>query len=200
VGVPRRKLTTAQPPRSLLAFVEGKMTEEAYLLVWARHARVQTLVDIDPFRGTPMPLVERAVQAKNAEEREHRRRRGRAHDEYWCVFDVNAHPHIPEAIALARANGIRLAISNPCIELWFLLHFAEQTAYVDRRQASRLAKRYTAGGKGLTPDTLETLRESFDIARERAIRLEEKHRGDGTLAPGNPSSGVWRLVDSILGY
>ena len=31
------------------------------------------------------------------------------------------------------------------------------------------------------------------------VRLDEKHRGDGTPAPGNPSSGVWRLVESIEG-
>jgi hypothetical protein len=62
-------------------------------------------------------------------------------------------------------------------------------------------KHETGGGKGksLTLSTLELLGDRFDCARERAVRLDEKHHGDGTSAPGNPSSGVWKLVDSIMG-
>ena len=29
---------------------------------------------------------------------------------------------------MARDNGIRVAISNPCFELWLVLHYAQQTA------------------------------------------------------------------------
>jgi len=175
------------------------MTEEAYLLLWARRMRRRALVEIPKFRGTPLSLVENAVAAKTAEEREDRRGRGQMHDEYWCVFDVDTHPHLPEAIELARSHGIKLAISNPCIELWFLLHFAEQTAYIGSRQARRLARGHIGAAKGMTPDVLDTLGELFDTARRRALRLDEKHRGDGTPAPGNPSSGMWELIESITG-
>lgn len=179
--------------------VEGAVTEEAYLLLWKRRLRRRALVDIPDFRGTPMALVEKAVELKKAEEKDDRRGRGPMHDEYWCVFDVDTHPYLREARELADAHGIQLAISNPCIELWFLLHFAEQTAYIECDQASRLVKPETGPGKGLSPDALEALGDRFEIARERARRLEDKHHGDGTPAPGNPSSGMWRLIDSIVG-
>lgn len=173
------------------------MTEEAYLLLWKRRLRERALVDIPDFHGPPMSLVREAAAIKQAEEKEDRRGRGRMHDEYWCVFDVNSHPYLPEAITLAETNGVKTAISNPCIELWFLLHFCDQTAYIERREAARLAKEELGAGKRLTPDALDVLGENFDTARERAKRLEAKHRGDGTPAPANPSSGIWSLVDAM---
>jgi RloB-like protein len=177
--------------------VEGKVTEEAYLLLWKRRLRERVLVDIPEFRGTPMSLVEKAVELKKAEEQDERRGRGRKHDEYWCVFDVDTHPYLREAIELAQSQSITPAISNPCIELWFLLHFADQTGYLTGHEAARLIRTQIGPGKGLTTDTLEALGERFRIARERARRLEKKHHSDGTPSPGNPSSGVWRLIDTI---
>jgi hypothetical protein len=155
------------------------------------------LVEISDFHGTPMSLVEKAVEIKAKEAREERRGRGSAHQEYWCVFDVDTHPHLAEAMRLARKHGINLAISNPCIELWFLLHFSDQTAYIECRDAGRAVSGEIGDGKGLTPDALEVLGERFEGAKKRAQKLEKKHLGDGTPAPGNPSSGVWRLIDAM---
>ena len=197
MAAPRRKLRQERRRRSFLVLVEGEVTEEAYLLFWKRRLREHVLVDVPDFHGTPMSLVKEAAAMKLAEEKEDRRGRGRMHDEYWCVFDVDVHPYLDEAIALAEATGLKIAISNPCIELWFLLHFHDQTAYIERHEAARLVKEELGGGKGLTPEALDDLGENFDIAKERARRLESKHHGDGTPAPGNPSSGIWNLVDAL---
>ena len=144
-----------------------------------------------------MALVEQAAHAKAVNEKDARRGRGRAHDEVWCIFDVDEHPRLNEAIELARRNEINLAISNPCIELWFLLHFVEQTAYIERDVAQKQSTHHLGCDKSLTDAALGQLHDGFDVAKARAQRLEEKHRRDGTRAPGNPSSGVWRLVDAI---
>lgn len=197
MAAPRRKLRQERR-RSFLVVVEGEVTEEAYLLFWKRRLREHVLVDVPDFHGTPMSLVKEAVAIRHAEEKEDRRGRGRMHDEYWCIFDVDAHPYLDEAIALAEANGVKIAISNPCIELWFLLHFHDQTAYIERREATRLIREKLGSGKGLAPQALDELGENFDVAKERAVRLEAKHRGDGTPAPGNPSSGVWNLIDALM--
>ena len=173
------------------------MTEEEYLKHYHRRFRARVNVEIHEFHGTPLALVERAVQEKGANAKAEKRGRGRAHDQVWCVFDVDVHPHLAEAIELATRNEINLAISNPCIELWFLLHFAEQSAYIDRHAAQKTAKFHLRCEKVLTSAALELLDEGFELAKERAQRLEEKHRGDGTPAPGNPSSGAWRIVDAI---
>ena len=173
------------------------MTEESYLLPWKRALRRQILVDVPDFHGTPMSLVERAIAIKKAEEKEERRGRGQAHDEYWCMFDVDTHPYLSKAIEMAGKEGIKLAISNPCIELWFLLHYVEQNAYIECAAAARAVRGELGKGKSLSPEALDALGERFEIARERAQRLEVKHRGDGTPAPGNPSSGVWKLIDAM---
>lgn len=46
-------------------------------------------------------------------------------DEYWAVFDVDRQKptYLDEQAELARERGDRLAGSNPCFELWLLLHW-----------------------------------------------------------------------------
>ncbi|MEV6606321.1 RloB family protein [Kutzneria sp. NPDC051319] len=44
------------------------------------------------------------------------------HDEIWCVVDTDEFD-IAKAARLADELGVRLVVSNPCFELWLLLHF-----------------------------------------------------------------------------
>lgn len=183
----------------ILVFAEGLETEERYLTFWHRRHRDRVLVSIDDFRGGPLQLVEHAVRAKANEAKDERRGRGRPHDEVWCVFDVDEHPNLAAAIALARKHSIRIALSNPCIELWFLLHYENCTSYIDRKDAQRRAQRHMGSGKIPTETALVALSERHLDAVARAMRLEAKHLGDGSPEGANPSSGVWRLVEMIRG-
>jgi hypothetical protein len=195
---PRRRVSKDAIRPEVLAFVEGEVTEEQYLIHFGRLHRAKMTFRVADFHGVPFSLVTRAVETKKTEEREARRGRGRARDEYWCVFDVDVHEKLTEAIDLAARNGIQLAISNPCIELWFLIHFEDQFAFIERHDAQRAAKAHTRCDKTLTREALKALEERFPAAKDRARTLESKHAGDGTPAPGNPSSDVWRIIDSIV--
>ena len=195
-GAPRRTRTDAAR-REILVFTEGEKTEGGYLLPWRREYRDRVLVTIDPFHGAPLSLVDRAVQTKKAEARDAKRGRGRAHDEIWCMFDIDIHPNVPDAIQKAQANGIGLAISNPCLELWFILHFEEWTAYLSRHAAQSRSSELLSCGKNLTRAAMDRLYEGYQDARERALRLDVKHDGDGSPAGSNPSSTVWALIESI---
>ena len=113
------------------------------------------------------------------------------------MFDRDEHPNFARAVDLANRNGINLAISNPCIELWFILHFERRTAYLERQVAQHCAEELLGCSKVLTDSALIALAERYDRARERAIRLDEKHAGDGSPPASNPSSSVWRLIDLI---
>ena len=144
-----------------------------------------------------MTVVNRAVEQKRSEAREARRGRGRASDEYWCVIDVDRHANLGPAIEKALANDIGVAVSNPCIELWFILHFQEQAAHIERDAAQAVSKRLLGCGKTLDEQALGELMERYPEARTRAVRLDAKHLGDGRAARSNPSSGMWRLVDRI---
>jgi hypothetical protein len=194
-GPPRRLTSSTAVLKELLVFVEGLRTEETYLIDWHRRHRDRVRVTIDPYRGAPLQLVEHAVEARRTEARN--ARRGRPHDQIWCVFDRDEHPNFAQAVDLADRNGIGLAVSNPCLELWFLLHFQDQTAFIHRHDAQLQAEVLLQCAKALPPAATEELVERYDQAKERAIKLDEKHRGDGSPPGSNPSSGLWRLVDEI---
>ena len=185
--------------RELLVFTEGERTEDGYLVHWRREYRDRVLVTIDGFHGPPLSLVDRAAEAKKREGREAKKGRGRAHDEVWCVFDRDQHPSIPEALDKASANGIGVVLSNPCIELWFVIHFADQTAHIERDVAQRLSRELLGCDKVLTGPALAALSEHYDDAKQRAQQLETKHAADGSPPRSNPSTNMWQLIDRIRG-
>jgi hypothetical protein len=184
----------------LRVFAEGKKTEDIYLTNWSRFYRDRVIVSIAKHEHTtPFELTETAVAERRNDLREARRGRGSAFHQYWCIFDVDEHPKIPEALELAASNTINIAISSPCIELWFLIHFENQTAYLHRRDAQRRSEQLLGCSKSLSPAALDLLVEKFDIAKTRARSLQVKHNGDRTPQPWNPYSNVWALVDEITG-
>ncbi len=91
--------------------------------------------------GTPKTLVERAVEIKTTAEKAARSGKDEnlKYDSVWCVFDVDEHPYLAEAQQQARDNGISVAVSNPCFELWALLHFQEQRGHIERHEVQRYA-------------------------------------------------------------
>lgn len=181
----------------MLAFVEGRRTEEDYLKHLWRPRREHVILVIDEFRGTPTALVERAIDTRSAELRDQRKGRGRASDEVWCVFDFDVHPHVPEAIELARRNEINVAASNPCIELWFILHHEEQTAHIERDTAQRRSAQLLGCGKSLTGVALTALDPRYGDAVRRAKQLDRKHAGDGSPPRSNPSTDMRCLAERI---
>ena len=113
------------------------------------------------------------------------------------MFDRDEHPNFAAAVDLAVRHGIRLAVSNPCIELWFLLHFEDQSAFIDRHEAQARAEAVLRCSKVLSPAALDALVDRYDEAKNRAIRLDDKHLGDGSPPGSNPSSGLWRVVNQV---
>lgn len=192
---PPRRTRQRQPRHEIHVLVEGEKTEDGYILPLRRSLRDHVLITVDNRGGVPLTLVERAVETKRITEREAARGRGRAYDEIWCMFDRDAHPNVPEALELAARNGIEVVMSNPCIELWFILHFEDQTASIDRHAAQRRASELLGCEKNLTVAAIDDLYARYDEARRRAQDLDKKHHGDGSPARSNPSSDVWRLID-----
>jgi RloB-like protein len=197
-GAPQRRLSASIPRRQLLVFVEGKRTEDGYFKFWWRRNRDKVIVTIDEHNGNPLTLVELALARKKYEEREERRGRGAAHDEVWCVFDVDEHVHLAEALQLAERNGIRVAVSNPCLEIWFVLHYEDRTAHIERGDAQTRAASLLGCKKTLSEAALDALAVRYTDAARRAKALDKKHEGDGSPPRSNPSSEAWKLVDEIV--
>lgn len=177
------------PARTLTVFCEGRVTEREYIRDLARHVRASS-VTVAPARGDPQRLVESARAFK-----EDPANGLRAEDLVWCVFDADDHARLAPALDLARAANLSVALSNPSFELWALLHFADQTAYIERRAVRRELKRFVPKyGKRLP---LARLLPGQDDAVARAQALEARHVANGLPAYENPSSSAWELVETI---
>jgi len=191
---PLKRSGPKKPERYIIAlFCEGAATEPEYFQGLSRLPQVQerTLLDlrIDLTGAVPLTLVRQAIQAKA---------RGTA-DEYWCIFDVEwpqHHPHLAEAIALAKAKAIPIAVSNPAFELWLLLHFKDHQSHLNTDEAIRDRRSADLStDKHLDPAKYMPLRA---IAAARARNLGKRHASNGSFTPhDNPSSNVFDLVDAI---
>lgn len=120
----------------------------------------------------------------------------------WCVFDRDAHLNHENAFKMAKDNGFGVAFSNPCFELWYLLHFKEQTAHIERNVAKRDLKiefsnksmpKYEKNMEGV----FKLLESKLEDAESRAKRLRKKHKGDGNPETHNPSTSVDKLISHL---
>ena len=116
------------------------------------------------------------------------------YDEVWCVFDVDDHPGINDAQQMARASGIKLAISNPCFELWLLLHFREPPGAQDRHTIQDMLKTHVREfDKSID---FELFRPHCEVAIKRAHSLDRL--AVQVNKPGrNPTTGVYKLLKRI---
>src|SRR5262249_33463734 len=115
-------------------------------------------------------------------------------DEVWCVFDVDEHPFVPEAKQQAKDNGIETAVSNPCFELWIILHFRDQRAYVDRAQLQHECRQYLPGYDKDVPTAKLIAHDDDAVRRAKDLDAWQSSRN---CAGANPSTGVYRLTERI---
>jgi hypothetical protein len=193
----RRRRAYLEPRPKILIVCEGAVTEPGYFNALRQEARNRLVeVVIDDEGGVPKTLVERASQRKKAAAKEAERLRDDniAYDEVWCVFDVDEHPNLPDARQQARDNGIELAISNPCFELWLVLHFCDQNAHVERKPLCSLLRKHIPRYRKEV--VFEIFKPGHEDAIRRAKQLEKRRIDDGNEG-GNPSTRVYRLVERI---
>jgi hypothetical protein len=188
----RRRRSFREPRARFLIVCEGEVTEPKYFKDIRRLER--GIIEIVS-AGRPKSVVKRAVEMKKKSESEADARGDEnfRYDFVWCVFDVDQHP-LHEAKEQARANAIDVAVSNPCFELWLLLHFQDQTAHIDGRKLQQLCGKYMPGYQKAPP--CDALMQRQGGAIERAIQLEKWQALRGK-AGGNPSTGVHRLIQQI---
>ncbi|HEX6360636.1 MAG TPA: RloB family protein [Actinophytocola sp.] len=162
----------------MVIFCEGEASEPDYINALKRlpEVRGNTSINIEiaTERGVPLPLVRRAVERACDDEV----------DECWCVFDVEwpkHHPNLDEAVRLAQEHGIRLAISNPCFELWLILHFEEQTAFLSTADAER--KSHKLDGRAGKRIDAAAYMDRRTTATVRALRLSRRHEKNSTIFP-----------------
>lgn len=96
---------------------------------------------------------------------------------------------------LKSCNAIWLC-SDPCIELWFLLHCKEQTAYISTNNCNSTLCKSHPDWKNYKKPIINDAQQQFlwnnkEIAIKRAKALNENT---------NPSSSIYKLLESIESY
>jgi len=191
------KRSVAQRPelRTIVVFTEGSNSEPDYVNGLRRLPRIRDDValrlEIHPEHRQPLTLVRMAVE----------RSRDPEVDECWCIFDVEwpqNHPNLASAVAMAHENGVRLAISNPCFELWLILHHQDHHKF-DHTAAVEALSRSLDGRPGKSIDAARYLPRR-EIAARRAQLLAKRHEREGNRFPhDNPSSGMYLFLQSLEG-
>jgi hypothetical protein len=184
----------------ILIVCEGKVTEAEYLEGFRRHHAISLVrVEMHNGAGVPKSVVQAAVGKKRASIERAARERDEnvAYDQVWCVVDTDSHPKMHEAVQQAKDNGIELVVSNPCVELWLLLHFTDQSAFIDRKPLKRALKRFVKDyDKHVEFQAFEP---GYMMAVSRAKTLERRNNSAGTVR-GNPSTELWRLTEEMKKY
>ena len=172
--------------------MEGEKTEEQYFSLFENTRVHVEVLSVGPEGlSAPRQVLERLVKF------EERFDLG-GDDERWLVLDVDGQrgQFLDEVTQVARESGYGLAISNPCFELWLLLHF--QDAHPADTDCAAIIERLRphVGGHNKAHIKLE----SYTPARmaEAAARARAFEGERDTRWPGFPGTHVFKVVESLL--
>jgi hypothetical protein len=215
-------------------YTEGEVTEPEYIDIivrggtWAEPGRtVQHHIANPNAEGKhrkPLRMVQDAVGTLRKVEREAkdaglRRDKDWNWPQVWVLFDRDDHLGIREAFSLAEKEGVHVAYSHPCFELWRLLHYTNYTSTfggacgdANTRLRSRPGFTVTYGrgvrtvteqqskhvreGQVLTPGTDVDL-SRYKTAKKHAQKINDSH---STTDPNDwdPYTEMWRFVEDGL--
>jgi hypothetical protein len=212
MGTNRRRSYGGKPQRpehtrkatghTFLIVVEGRATERDYFDGLRAKLQLHAKVDVlFPHATDPRNIVRRAIQLRDAKIASAANSpREVPYSRVWVVFDTESPNHarakqMPSALAMARKENIRVAVSNVAFELWLLLHYKPRPGAFNNCKAliAELKKSGIADyAKNALP--LDELLDPKLLAKavKHASECRRHHRG--TAGIGNPSTRVDRLV------
>jgi hypothetical protein len=191
-----RKQNTREPRKVIRIYTEGEKTEPNYFNSIKDELRLNEIdIKVAGLGDHTVPLVEWVIERKNE----------LASDdtEWWVVFDRDGHTGFNQAIQRAEAEGINVAYSNECFELWFILHFEFLNTAIGRNKyyeklTGLLSKKYDKS----TSDIYGLIKDHEAIAIRNAKNLEKMHSDVGITSyeKMDPSTSVHRLVERMRSF
>lgn len=146
-----------------------------------------------------MTIAEKAAEEVRTHRHGRRKRNSfEESDQVWAVFDRDEHPRFEKAVALCKKHGVSVARSDPCFELWLILHERDYNRPCSRQEAQeeleRLWPEYDRDG-AKTPDCADMVCRVEEAEKRAEAQLRNRER-EGTPY-GNPSTTVFRLTRAI---
>ncbi len=202
-GAIGRRRPKREPKVRFILFCEGRSTEPAYFSA-IKQKWTEALISIEVHRGVGVPwtIAQKALKFAKAEGLTKRSRRRRnsfeERDSVWAVFDRDEHERFDEAVSLCESNGIGTARSNPCFEVWLILHESDFDRPDSRtevqRKLQRLRPEYDRR-KGKMPNCAEIVKR-VEKAEDRAAALLIRRKAE-RMPCGRPSTTVGDLTKAI---
>lgn len=198
----KRSKPIKDPKAKFILFCEGEKTEPEYFRALKRKC-VGTLVEIETHKGagTPINIADKAYNfAKNKRLLKKNRRHKNSFEKYdrvWAVFDRDDHERYSEAVSQCEKNGIGVARSNPCFELWLILHETDYDKPCGHKEVQKkleeLRPEYNRKNKKMNCDEII---DQVTCAEERSEKqLERRNKEDNPFGP--PSTTVGQLTREI---
>ena len=201
----KRRKPSLEPKRRFILFCEGEKTEIEYFKAISRICS-KTLIAVETHGGVGVPytIAEKAVErAKALGLAPKSRGKGKKdsyeeRDQVWAVFDRDEHDRFDAAVRDCEKQNVGVGRSNPCFELWLILHEQDYDKPNDRhamqKAFAKLRPEYNLKG-AKTPDC-EDLVKRVEAAEQRGERgLQNRESGGDPY--GNPSTTVGRLTRAI---
>ena len=177
---PRRAPKDKKINPTLFVFCEGA-TEVAYVNLLKSLFRIPS-IHIHPKTGgnsITTEYIEHYKKDKPTHEK----------DMNFLMYDLDVATMLPR---LSKIKDSILVVSNPCIELWFLLHYKSQTANINSADCCRqLSNRNQQYKKGIID---VKLREKLISKKEDAVS-----RAKSLNDYDNPSSTIYKLIEVLNG-
>ena len=199
----KRRRQKREPKRRFFVFCEGDKTEPAYFAA-VKTAHANALIEVNSIPGVGVPKTIAAAAAESARSlglspgSRKPQNSFEEGDEVWAVFDRDQHPDFETAIDRCRRAGVRVGRSNPCFEVWLILHETEYDKPDDGKAVqsylAQLRPEYDKHGAKI-PDCNDLVTR-VEIAEDRAGKQLERREAEG--APyGRPSTTAGRLTRAI---
>ncbi|WP_089156924.1 RloB family protein [Micromonospora sp. NBS 11-29] len=171
-----RRVGVREQRHTVLAVTNGRSTERAYLEALRQEPWLEHRLVVAVENGSPIDAVRGAA----------RRRDDNDFDQAYVVCDVDHYaPAEPEREA--QRHDVALLWSNPCFEVWLILHLDGCTRHLENAEKAKdLLRRYVRNWDKTRLD-FDDFRDGLDAAVKRARNL-------GDPPDANPSTAVWQLV------
>lgn len=108
-------------------------------------------------------------------------------DKTFLLYDIDAPMMLDK---LQKIDDTILLVSNPCIELWYLLHYKEQKAELDCNSCNKELEKRNRQYSKISIDA--KLRVHLDTHQQKSVnraRKLEQYK--------NPSSTIYLLIDEL---
>lgn len=129
------------------------------------------------------------------------------YSEVWVIFDKDDNEDFDEAITLAKKEGLNVAWSNECFELWLLLHFQDLKSAIHRTdyytKLNSHFKNINGGTYNKNISKIFDITSPFvEIAIQRSNSLLSDYNQDRNFCPSkmNPGTTVQKLVEELIQY